>query len=85
MKISPAQVLAEREIREREERFRMMAENIHDGLIIMENDKIVFVNRRIAEITGYTFDELWKMEPLSIIHTEDKLEVSSPDSENNQE
>jgi PAS domain S-box-containing protein len=43
------QVLAEREIREREERFRMMAENIHDGLIIMENDSIVFVNRRIAE------------------------------------
>jgi PAS domain S-box-containing protein len=71
------QVLAEREIREREERFRMMAENIHDGLIIVENDKIVFVNRRIAEITGYAFDELWKMEPLSIIDPEDKKEVTS--------
>ena len=66
------QVLAEREIREREERFRMMAENIHDGLIIMENDTIVFVNRRIAEITGYSFEELWKMDPLSIIDPEDQ-------------
>ena len=71
------QVLAEREIREREERFRMMAENIHDGLIIMENDKIVFVNRRIAEITGYSFEELWKMDPLSIIDSEDQKEVTS--------
>jgi PAS domain S-box-containing protein len=71
------QVLAEREIREREERFRMMAENIHDGLIIMENGKIVFVNRRIAEITGYSFEELWKIEPLSIIAPEDQEEVAS--------
>ena len=32
-------ILAEREIRENEERFRTMAENIHDGLIIFENKK----------------------------------------------
>ena len=69
-------ILAEREIREREERFRMMAENIHDGLIIMENEKIVFVNRRLAEITGYSFEELWKMQPLSIISPEDKEEAA---------
>jgi len=72
------QVLAEREIREREERFRMMAENIHDGLIIIENGNIVFVNRRIAEITGYSFEELWKMDPLSIIDPEDKQVLVSP-------
>jgi PAS domain S-box-containing protein len=71
-----AQVLAEREIREREERFRMMAENIHDGLIIMEDDNVVFVNRRIAEITGYSFEELWKMDPLSIIDPEDQQAVA---------
>jgi PAS domain S-box-containing protein len=65
-------ILAEREIRESEERFRTMAENIHDGLIIFENEKIVFVNRRIAEITGYSFEELWKMQPLSIIAPDDK-------------
>jgi PAS domain S-box-containing protein len=71
-----AQVLAEREIRDREERFRMMAENIHDGLIIMENEKVVFVNRRIAEITGYSFEELWKMDPFSIIDPEDQQAVA---------
>ena len=70
-------ILAEREIRENEERFRMMAENIQDGLIIIENEKIVFVNRRIAEITGYSFEELWEMNPLSIIAPEDKGAAAS--------
>ena len=65
-------ILAERKIRESEQRFRMMAENIHDGLIIMENNMIVFVNRRLAEITGYFFEELLKMHPLSIVSPEDK-------------
>jgi len=69
-------ILAEREIRESEERFRTMAENIHDGLIIIENEKIVFVNRRIGEIAGYSSEELWKMQPLSIIAPEDKEEAA---------
>jgi PAS domain S-box-containing protein len=62
----------EREIRESEERFRMMAENIRDGLIIMENGKNVYVNTRIAEITGYSFEELMTIDPLSIIAPEDR-------------
>ena len=63
-------ILAERQIRESEERFRMMAENIQDGLMIMENDKTVFTNRRIAEITGYTMDETSRLDPLGIIAPE---------------
>jgi PAS domain S-box-containing protein len=65
----------EQEIREREERFRMMAENIQDGLVILENKKNVFVNSRIAEITGYLPEELSKIDPLSIIAPEDRGEV----------
>jgi PAS domain S-box-containing protein len=59
-------ILADREIRESEERFRMMADNIRDGLMIMENGKTIYANNRIAEITGYSFKELWAMEPLTI-------------------
>ncbi|MEN6442659.1 MAG: PAS domain S-box protein [Methanoregula sp.] len=68
-------VHAEREVRESEERFRMMAENIQDGLLIMENDKHVFVNRRIAEMTGYTYEELWNMGPLAMIAPECRAKV----------
>ena len=65
-------ILREREIREWEERFRMMAENIRDALLIIENDKCTFVNRSLAEITGYTFEELWAMDPRAIIAPEDQ-------------
>jgi len=65
-------ILRERELRDREERFRMMAENIQDGLLILENDKNTFVNNRFAEITGYSFEELWEMDPLTIIAPEDR-------------
>src|SRR5512136_2592522 len=63
-------ILAEREIRESEERFRMMADNIQDGLIILENGTIVYANKRIAEITGYSIKELWTLNPIAIIAPE---------------
>jgi PAS domain S-box-containing protein len=70
------EIVKEREIREREEQFRMMAENIQDGLIIIENEKCTFVNRRVAEITGYTFEELWAMDPMAtIIVPEDRKKM----------
>jgi len=74
-------IIAEREIRESEERFRMMADNIQDGLIIVENGKTIYANDRIAEITGYSAEELWAMESLSIIAPEcqDKAEQQIQD------
>jgi PAS domain S-box-containing protein len=63
-------ILAEREIRESEERFRMMADNIQDGLIIMEKGKTIYANNRIAEITQYSLEELWTMGPQGIVAPE---------------
>jgi len=63
-------IIADREIRESEERFRMMAENIQDGLLIIGDDRHIFSNKRIAEITGYSSEELRTMEPLAIIAPE---------------
>ena len=70
-------IIADREIRESEERFRMMAENIQDGLLIMENDKHIFSNNRITEITGYQLEELKTMEPLAIVAPECKDKARS--------
>lgn len=66
------EILQERELRDREERFRMMTENIQDGLLILENNKNTFVNDRFAEITGYSFEELWAMDPFALIDLEDR-------------
>ena len=50
--------LSEKALKTSEERFRTMAESIMDGLIIAERGEIVFVNKQVSEITGYTEDEL---------------------------
>lgn len=47
----------ENDLRESADRFRSIAENIQDGLTIIENDEIVYVNSRMQDITGYTIDE----------------------------
>ena len=65
----------EESLRESEERFRRMADNIQDGLGIFENDRIVYVNQRLCEITGYSEEELLKLNPLEIIEPEQKDEV----------
>jgi len=69
-------ILAEREIRKNEERFRMMAENIQDGLMILENGKTIYTNNRIAEITGYSMQELEALSPMTIIAPECQDEVA---------
>ncbi len=43
---------AEQMIKINEERFRNMAENIREGLTIIENDKLVYVNERACKIFG---------------------------------
>jgi PAS domain S-box-containing protein len=68
-------ILAEKGIRDSEERFRMMADNIQDGLMIMENRKTIYANHRIAEITGYSLEELWAMKPLTVIAPESREEA----------
>jgi PAS domain S-box-containing protein len=72
-------------MRESEQRFRMMAENIQDGLIVVEDEKVVFTNRRIKEITGYSAEEMAAMGLRGTIILEDparnSLSVLIPQSE----
>ncbi|MBI9053971.1 MAG: response regulator [Bacteroidales bacterium] len=39
------------------DRFKSMTENIQDGLAIIENNEIIYINSRLTEITGYTLEE----------------------------
>jgi PAS domain S-box-containing protein len=74
-------------LKKSEQRLRTMAENIQDGLIIVENGNVVFANHRIANITGYSNEELVKMKSADLVSPQerDKIEemVKSvrPDSE----
>jgi PAS domain S-box-containing protein len=41
--------------------FRRLAENMHDGLSIIQNGRVIFANRRVQEITGQSFEALRNM------------------------
>jgi len=50
---------AEEALRESEQRYRQVVENLNEGIwLIDENSNTTFVNDRMAEILGYTIDEM---------------------------
>ncbi len=51
----------ENDLRESEERFRHMADHISEGLMIIENNKVIYINDKMSEITGYDKEELQKL------------------------
>ncbi|MHA2497061.1 MAG: PAS domain S-box protein [Candidatus Hodarchaeales archaeon] len=66
----------ERALRESEERYRRMADNISDGLKIIERGQVVYVNDRLCEIFGYLREELVTLKTLDIVAPEDKARVT---------
>jgi PAS domain S-box-containing protein len=63
---------AENALRTSEEQFRLMADNIQDGVTIYRNKKLAYMNRRVEEIFGYSRDELMRLSPLDITAPEDR-------------
>lgn len=49
---------AEQELKQSEENYRRLVENVNDGIVISQDDRFVFFNSRFAELLGYDTDEL---------------------------
>ena len=58
--IAPAlrRVQMEKNLRESEEKYRLLIENVNDAIVISQNDKFIFFNPRFAEMLGYKPEEL---------------------------
>jgi two-component system sensor histidine kinase/response regulator len=62
-------------LRESEEKHRTLVEHSLQGLAVVQDFQIVFVNTASAEITGYSIDELISLGPdevRSLVHTDDQ-------------
>lgn len=70
---------SERALRDSEERFRTVVENLAVGLVITDLRGIAtYVNRRMSEITGYAVDELVGRELETLLmHPEARLALAS--------
>ncbi len=67
--------LSLKKMQESEARFRNMAENIHDGLTIIENGKVSYINDRAVEIYGYPKEELMHKSHLDLVIPEDREQL----------
>ena len=59
------------ELAESELRFRRLVDNITDGIRIIENEKLIFVNKGFCDISGYTKAELQAMKGIELVNEND--------------
>ena len=62
-------------LRESQERYRLLFENAGEGIMVGAGGYIRLANRKALEITGYTLEELKRMNLYEFIHPDDRLEV----------
>ena len=66
---------AEQELKESEEKFRTITEHSSIGIIIIQDDKVRYVNKAMLGINEYSIDEMMEWSPkelLNNIHPEDR-------------
>jgi len=63
---------AEEALRESETKFRNLVEGSLDGVFILQKGKVVYANPRLAEIHGYSQDEIIGMDVRDVTHPEDR-------------
>ena len=62
----------ENALKESEEKFRALAENANEGILVaIEHGEHVFANKRAAEITGYSVPELLKTKIKDLAHPDE--------------
>jgi PAS domain S-box-containing protein len=66
---------AERALRTSEEQFRMMADNIQDGMVICRDDHVLYVNQRVEEIFGYPPGEMSVLSPVNFAAPEEQERI----------
>jgi two-component system cell cycle sensor histidine kinase/response regulator CckA len=62
---------AQEAIRQSEEKYRTLIDNIQDGVFIIQEDKFIFVNEAFAKIVGFTVEEVIGTDLVNVIAPED--------------
>lgn len=65
----------EEELQARKELYEAVVKNVHDGLVIVQNDMIEYVNPRVTEVTGYPANTLTGESPAMLAVEDDRERV----------
>ncbi|HPQ68657.1 MAG TPA: PAS domain S-box protein [bacterium] len=60
--------LQEQRLRESEEKYRTLVETAGDGICIVQDEKIAYANPKVAELLGYSLDELLGVHFGEVVH-----------------
>ncbi|MHA1533889.1 MAG: PAS domain-containing sensor histidine kinase [Promethearchaeota archaeon] len=66
---------AEQELKESEEKFRTITEHSTIGIIIIQDEKVMYVNKAMSDINEYPKNEMMEWSPeelINIVHPEDR-------------
>ena len=66
---------AESALRESEEKYRLLVENAHEGIYIIQDGVVKFSNPRTEEISGYSKLELAERPFMDLVHPKDRPDV----------
>ncbi len=67
---------AEEALKQSEEKYRMLIDNIQDGVFIIQDDKIQFANEAFARVGGYTVQEVIGKDFRELVAPEDLVIVA---------
>ena len=59
-------------LRESEEKFRLVVENAKEGIIIIQDDKILYINPRVKQLSPFSKEEIFSQNFLNFIHPDDR-------------
>ena len=63
-------------LRESEAKYRILVENANDAILIAQDERIKFPNRKTERLTGYTTEELKRIPFADLIHPMDRATVT---------
>ncbi len=55
--------------------FWQILDNIRAGIYIFKDGNLIYVNKTVEEITGYSRDELLKMDPFNVLYPDDRARI----------
>ncbi len=66
----------EQSLAESEERYRLVVERANDGIVIIRDGKIIFANRKMAQISGFPLSRLLGSPFLNYVHPSQRTKIA---------
>ncbi len=67
---------ADKALEESEEKYRTFVERSKDGICIIQDGKLVYINSSLVEMSGYTYDELINTNFTDHVHPDELAEIT---------